>query len=1159
MSIETDQLRPAEPRRSTRSRRWFRRVVFGLLFVLLLAIAAIQVALWTDLPRRIVIAQVQRQLGLSVTATSLTTGWLGQTELHDVTLALPLAEQSLLDVPTLRVKHTALVPLLLGFSITIDSLDLERPVLHVRQDVSGAWNLRQAVELIARAGGSRQAQQQPQGTKNPLRLPELRVNDGKAYVADNRGQIAPVDGINVTGWREGLLVYKYDADVGKRLHVIGELAPTARWDHEVRFAARQLNELLEPLVHDVPKDISADGTWRGRLTADGAEGRLELTSFSTQQGSASGVALIGLSDSSIEVRPERLLIKLPQSEVRLISGLLTMSSQSIRADDLIVAGYDGQAVIGGQWNRSDGSATLRAVWRQIALPATMSQSGTIEASLQTPWTGRPQIDVTVSASCRAPLGTIETALHVSGQGDSLQNIDWNAAIDRVNWTGKRTFALRNVSARLRTRGPQLMLDELVLNDDPNTPLSARGQINLQGDDWWLWLYSPGTTLRNRRDEALPPIAFSLNSWGNTRFVELKDFYASSGDLKIDGDGFYNAELPKPVNINLRMEHLPIPPEPELADIVRGELTGKLSVLGTAAPLNLELGGELRGRKLFLRQREVGELAAELKGLVDENGVTLSTTELELLGGRWQVNGDWPGVREQPIHLRVDCKQLPLAEVGQFIRKPELRGMVDAQANIDVPSLRLARIRARGSLEARNIVAPGVLAEHATAQFRLSDGILVVDPIHLTQHEGVADAKLEIPLSQRGHINLDGSVKQWPVDTEGQRAAAAVTGKAQLDVDLRKGTAAGPVQLSAHLTARDRPVGTVRVEAEFEQQSINATRIQADVLGGSATGQARINVADPLQTTAKLEWNDIDSSEFSAWFPVLKGLIGRGSGSLSLGPSPDPRHALGPLRLDADFRSDRGQFRGMQIAHSNFTAFFDRDRFVTDGAKIGLATGTANVFARATRRPGEPFSVLLTVDFDQLDLDQIAHAIKADAKPMPGRAQGRLTLGGEPTRRGEMFGQGHLLLTQCDLVNLPAVAALYNFMHIDLGSPQPTGTATVRLRLEHGDLFVERARIFNRGVEILGLGAIREVWKAPDSPVEGSAVGSAQPLSNIKLPFMADVNKIFSVLQGQLTSVKISGTLAKHNVVQSTLADVGQSMRSLLLGNVQSETRGGAQP
>ena len=74
-------------------RRWSLRILIALAILLIVVVAVTQAVLsLTDIPDRIVLKQVQQQLGLRMTAASVDTGWFGSTVLKDVTLSLPLAE-----------------------------------------------------------------------------------------------------------------------------------------------------------------------------------------------------------------------------------------------------------------------------------------------------------------------------------------------------------------------------------------------------------------------------------------------------------------------------------------------------------------------------------------------------------------------------------------------------------------------------------------------------------------------------------------------------------------------------------------------------------------------------------------------------------------------------------------------------------------------------------------------------------------------------------------------------------------------------------------------------------------------------------------------------------------------------------------------------------
>ena len=91
----------------------------------------------------------------------------------------------------------------------------------------------------------------------------------------------------------------------------------------------------------------------------------------------------------------------------------------------------------------------------------------------------------------------------------------------------------------------------------------------------------------------------------------------------------------------------------------------------------------------------------------------------------------------------------------------------------------------------------------------------------------------------------------------------------------------------------------------------------------------------------------------------------------------------------------------------------------------------------------------------------------------------------------------------------------------------------------------------------GSADIRNVWKSKSAAIDGYAVGSARPLRSIKLPLIADAEKILSVLEQNVTTVKISGTLAKPKPKLVPFSDVGAGLRRFLLGDVSTETKGSA--
>src|SRR5207244_9586800 len=108
---------PGEKRRRSRFWRWVMRLLVAAVTLLIVMVVAVQIVLGTDIPRKMIIVQLQRSLGLRVAAEGASVSWMGGTTLRSVKLSLPLADQAIIDVPEMSVRHTILPLLLLGKSL----------------------------------------------------------------------------------------------------------------------------------------------------------------------------------------------------------------------------------------------------------------------------------------------------------------------------------------------------------------------------------------------------------------------------------------------------------------------------------------------------------------------------------------------------------------------------------------------------------------------------------------------------------------------------------------------------------------------------------------------------------------------------------------------------------------------------------------------------------------------------------------------------------------------------------------------------------------------------------------------------------------------------------------------------------------------------------
>ncbi|MGB7159931.1 MAG: hypothetical protein WBD40_17830, partial [Tepidisphaeraceae bacterium] len=227
--------------------------------------------------------------------------------------------------------------------------------------------------------------------------------------------------------------------------------------------------------------------------------------------------------------------------------------------------------------------------------------------------------------------------------------------------------------------------------------------------------------------------------------------------------------------------------------------------------------------------------------------------------------------------------------------------------------------------------------------------------------------------------------------------------------------------------------------------------------------------------------------------------------------------------------------------------------------IRFADGIVRIWARFGRHRGITTPAgQITLDLDRLDVNQLVHIAAADAEPMPGRISGTLNLYGMPREMTRTSGLGTVRITDSDLANYDVFAFLYERMNVlnwGRDKPQNRGHGSADLRFEADTLYVNNIRYFNRGTEIRATTTIHEVWKLPDSPIEGTAAGSVRPFSALRLPLLADVDDVLNVLQQDVLPVRISGTVRHPRVELVPFSEISGAMRSLLLGDVQEETRG----
>ncbi|CAA9394442.1 MAG: hypothetical protein AVDCRST_MAG64-1359, partial [uncultured Phycisphaerae bacterium] len=1169
-----------------------------------------QVVLWTNIPRNLVLKQLEKQLGLRVAAASLSTGWLGNTHLRDVTIGLPLAEDSLVRVPAMRVKHTSLLGLLWTRAVTLQAIELDRPDILVRQDQSGRWNLQEVADLLGRTGGKETATDQAKTKTTRPTLPAVRVREATVVIVDRGGRTTTVKPLHVEGDPEGALTWRYDVAIGDvsehspapGVRLTGRVAVGGSWRHEVDLRAANVEQWAKPWAGDAPPLVAVTAEWRGEVKAAGVAGRLTLAELHLGGNTASGTLGIGGEGGRVAVRPEDLFVHTPGSglpELRLTAGKVALDGKSAAAEGLTVQAFGGVALVAGNYDWASGSADLKADWSDFALPGEdFSHRGSLTATLRNPLPGRPVIEARLTSNGNTSFGAWDANLALGASGNGWRDMDWRLRADRLALTGDRAVTLDGLAANVETRGDVVTLTSL--RGPGKVVASGHGRYNLADKAWDLRLdlsNLPRAVTFGRQT----PLAITFNAWGNAKHVrfEKPGLHVRGAEAELTAEGWYYRGQPEPLDVKMHVKH--VPPRVAATDDppLFGYVLGDARLTGTVFPRDIYVEGKLIGRNVRFVDRPIGDVTAAFSGRADAEGVALRTSKIDLLGGTWELHALLPegGV----LGMNLEVTGLPLPEVAAALERPDVEGVIDARFAFIIPRLEAEAVRATADVKARGVKLASLRADTAEITLACADGTLRADPVRLRKDDGTAEATAELDVRAFRQLRATLTLAGWPFEPSPGNKAELWGGTTGVRVTLPGGTDAegqpvklgidGPLDVSAALTLKDQPLGDAHVLADFRGRLFDLRSLSFDGLDGTVQGQALVDLDRPFDTRGSLFWEDFNAGRVPEFFPdneTLVGLSGRLSGSARVGPAPGPR-ALEPLRVQAFVDSQDFRYRTIPLGDMRMTAFTDLDRLVVEDSlenptTVELAGGLLRIWGRLSRlKPGDEIAAApgrntlllsqLQVAFERLDLDQIVHAFAPESDRMEGKLAGGFTAiaGTRPARAAgaapsgqdtlekvfrRITADGRLEVTESNLGNLDAVDFLYRALSFVPAAEAPEGRGELAFHMEDGLLSLNNVRFFNRGVELRAVADIDRVWEMPDGPIEGTAVGNLRPFRDLKLPFFAasDVDKVFTALQGDAAAVRLSGPLRDYDLTHLALSELGQGIRMLIVGDAEKAKR-----
>jgi hypothetical protein len=387
------------------------------------------------------------------------------------------------------------------------------------------------------------------------------------------------------------------------------------------------------------------------------------------------------------------------------------------------------------------------------------------------------------------------------------------------------------------------------------------------------------------------------------------------------------------------------------------------------------------------------------------------------------------------------------------------------------------------------------------------------------------------------------------------AIASASGNAVFDLKSKDLGASGSLSANTDLVLDGKTqLGHAELAATVLHRNVSIEKLDGNVLTGKFNGVANLDLDKPLTATGQVVWAQVDGGAVATVFPKLNGLAGEYSGTITLEPARDPR-PLEPVRLDVNVAATDGHFRTMNIGGKGLLAvhavgYLNTDRAVLDHSDIYLAGGAMHVWARAGYRPGARLATQSAIEFDHLQLDQLARVDTKITKPMPGLLSGKIGIIRSGILSNQVLGQAQLVLTQADLGNFGPIAKLYAVMHA--GGGPASGTGTVTATFEQDTLRITDFRYFNQGIEARGLCSLGPINYAhlPNTRIDGQVVGTARPLANTRIPLLADFDSVFNAFQGSLTTINLQGTLDKPAYPPALVSDIGKTLRNLLVGEAE---------
>jgi len=1045
--------RSNSPARKPRWRRWLLRGGIILLAFLVVCFVIAEIVLLSGLPRNLVVAQVEKGFGLRMQVKTLSTGWFGYTTLDGVKLSLPLSETAFVDVPEMRVSHTNLLAIALGFDIHIKSVELDKPVIRVSQNAAGQWNLTDVAELLARTAGKKTGQQTAQETQTP-NLPELQINAASVQVTDNQKHSLTIEPINVAGNPESAVTYAYDLEIPSNqkdqpAHVSfrGRVAPGGTWAHDAHLWIHDIDPWLAALRPGRKIPVAFDGSWTGQFNNDGVAGFAKISDASVFDYHVDGIVRAAQTATGASLSPDNLRLRTGIAiapQITFPKGELAYDGKVVRLTRMQLALLGGPVEANGWFEPDTQQGALEAFWQDLKLDTPpIAQSGKLNIAFSRPPAADMTLDLLLSSSGAAPEGNFEAVAKLDVSGRTLSNLNWSIEAPQLAWYRPQSIVLDGIKANgtfrndaqrsiLSLSGISLPRDNRLSGVGSYDFSTKSGEINLSGQDWPVNLLE-GTRLAFGLEARGTGVPSKTDPKKTVPVIDLSQFYLRSGDAGITITGKYDGQKPKPVSAQIIFENSPsATPGTGVAVLIQGLIRGDATLLGTLDPLDITMTGTLDGDDAVILNHPIGDIHTAVRGSLDFQKAAIQADAIPFLDGLWTLGATYVLHEDQkPIYattIDIGVEHLPLPKVSEFLRVPTIQGMFDGRWYVYYPRLKPDpdKVVVTGAGSIQNASYQQLVTDNITFQTRMQHGIATVKPIVVQTRDGRIDAMASLNLSQSRRIHTEVQFKEFPIALAGGTDVRVNGGSRRIDLLLPDSGATDPAekQLRINAPAVDLKVavdmnkkqqGQLQLTAAMDGRIAELKELKGELLGGKIGATAATDIDHLDQANASVTWDAIQSSRLMALYPQLQGLVGTFSGNLRVKPAVVAR-PLQPLQIDAFLHCADAGWRDITLRDGQLHAFADpySNQFIASNSaptSMQIAGGSADFWFSASRhidtmfdadgneiRSGITLSNLLNITLKDINVDPFVTSFSPKHDLGLGRLSGRIyTLSAPQTR------------------------------------------------------------------------------------------------------------------------------------------------------------------